>query len=137
MKEPTVPTVLYMPLDVRPEPWSTNQDRRINPYDRAERIALWKQAAFLAFRQYRVREGITGYLPYSTVRLTIPFDTVRVRDPHNYCGTVVKAVIDGLKQAKAWPDDSAEYVQHLEPRLVVDPDQRPDIEIILHAPFPR
>jgi len=51
----------------------------------------------------------------------IPFPQRRIRDPHNYCGTVVKAVIDGLVMGGAWPDDTPEYVGHLEPSLYVTP----------------
>jgi hypothetical protein len=53
--------------------------------------------------------------PPSVVSLTLPVKDRRKRDPHNYCGTVLKAVIDGLVQAGAWPDDTPEYVGHREP----------------------
>lgn len=49
------------------------------------------------------------------VQVEIPFTRHRRRDPHNYCGTIVKAIIDGLIHAGAWPDDTPEYVGHREP----------------------
>jgi hypothetical protein len=55
----------------------------------------------------------------SVVMVEIPFNMVRTRDPHNYCGTVVKAIIDGLVLAGAWPDDTPDQVGHMEPFLTL------------------
>jgi hypothetical protein len=51
------------------------------------------------------------------VRVHIPFPVDRRRDPHNYCGTVVKAIVDGLVNAGAWDDDTPEFVEHISPIL--------------------
>jgi hypothetical protein len=62
------------------------------------------------------------------VCVTIGFHTNRRRDPHNYVGTIVKSIIDGLVMADVWPDDNPEWVVVVEPKLVVHPrvpqDQR-------------
>lgn len=88
--------------------WSTND--RIHHYERAELTRQWKGAArLLAGRYGRLEPGI--------VQIWIPFKDKRRRDPHNYCGTVLKAVIDGLVLAGAWPDDTPEWVGHREPIL--------------------
>lgn len=94
--------------------WSTNQDRNLNPYRRAENISLWKDRAFWAYRSSYAEKP--NWEP-SIIMVTIPFTQRRRRDPHNYCGTVLKAIIDGLVRAGAWPDDTPEYIGHREPRL--------------------
>lgn len=103
----------------------------MNPYKRAEIVALWKQASFLAYRSWRVKNRVSDFLPSKAiVTVTIPFDDNRTRDPHNYCGTVLKAVVDGLVKAKAFPDDTYEFAGHREPILVVSPE-KPSIHIEL------
>lgn len=52
------------------------------------------------------------------VHVTIPFSTKRTRDPHNYVGTVVKAMIDQLVQQGVWVDDNPDWVTVSEPTLV-------------------
>lgn len=98
-------------------PWSTNQDRNLNPYVRAERISEWKRSARLLFRQEVTRRRLALPLEPAIVQIRIPFKQVRRRDPHNYCGTVLKAIIDGLVKGGAWQDDTPEWVGHREPIL--------------------
>ena len=88
----------------------------MNPYTRARRISEWKAAAYIAFRSLG-RAAAGRQLPI-LVTIEIPFTTNRKRDPHNYCGTVLKAVIDALVRAGVVPDDTAEWIGHREPRLV-------------------
>ena len=95
--------------------WSTNDERKLHHYDRAERIKEWKTAVRYHYQRIYGRSP----QPPSVIQITIPVKDRRRRDPHNYCGTVLKAVIDGLVQAGAWPDDTPEYVGHREPILVV------------------
>lgn len=103
------------------KPWSTNEDRQLNRYARAERIALWKGVTQLEWVSQANRAGRPkAVVPSgSLVRVDVPFTTHRRRDPHNYCGTVLKAVIDGMVLAGAWPDDTHEYLEHLAPTLYV------------------
>lgn len=97
-------------------PWSVNAV----PGSVRAKIALskrkqaWRDAAYYTAYAKNLRA-----VPPSNVRVSIPFTTTRRRDPHNYVGTVVKAVIDGLVLAKVWPDDNPEWVTVLEPELVV------------------
>lgn len=109
-------------LVARPKPWSTNDDRNRHHFDRArDFVQPWKNAGVLGARQWRNRANVAVPLPFGRVQVTIPFDTKQARrDPHNYCGTVVKAIIDGLVLANLWPDDTPEYVGHVEPLLVYD-----------------
>lgn len=99
------------------KPWSTNQDRSLNPYIRAERISIWKGRASLAWTSYVNKNGLDRGMPPSLIRIHIPFRQHRIRDPHNYCGTVVKAIVDGLVNAGAWEDDTPEFVEHISPIL--------------------
>lgn len=106
------PRVVTMPLPAKV--WSTNEDRNLNPYERAARIKAWKEATIV---HYRKAYGRMDQAP-SVVQVMLPVPDRRRRDPHNYCGTVLKAVIDGLVKAGAWPDDTPDYVGHREPVLV-------------------
>ena len=54
------------------------------------------------------------------MQFTLPFRDNRKRDPHNYVGSVVKAMIDQLVHDGLWPDDDPRYIRILEPKLVVD-----------------
>ena len=108
-------------------PWSTNNDRNLNKYTRAARIKAWKDstaAGWLAAARNQKdsypKVDSAWYAP-SIVHLRIGFTTKRTRDPHNYCGTVLKAVVDGLVQAGVWPDDDPHWVGHRESELIIDP----------------
>lgn len=115
--------MIRLTLPVRPKPWSTNEDRNLHPHARHKRVAEWKDAAIVAYKQAK-RAGLK---PDGKVIVTvhIPFDQNRRRDPSNYCGTVMKAVIDGLVVAGMCPDDTPEWVGHREPVLVVDKKAMP------------
>lgn len=99
------------------KPWSTNEDRNLNPHKRADRIKTWKEATVLGYLSYVNRNRMKKAREPSLVRVSIPFSQNRKRDPHNYCGTIVKAIIDGLVLAGAWEDDTPDYVEHLPPAL--------------------
>jgi len=108
---------MMIPFAPPSSPWSTNADRNLNKYERADKIVEWKGAAKLAYGGWCGSRGVFRRLNPALIRVHIPFTVNRRRDPHNYCGTVVKAVIDGLVMAGAWKDDTPEYVVHIEPRL--------------------
>ena len=112
-------------FEIRPTeaPWSTNQDRNLHPMTRAARIKAWKEDTILGYMAlgYKKQAAYIGegrYAPPSIIQIEIGFPKTRRRDPHNYCGTVLKAVIDGLVQKGLWPDDTPEWVGHREPLLV-------------------
>jgi len=105
-------------MDAPANPWSTNDERRMHHLVRAGYVSAWRDATKLIYRSACRKAKRDIPLEPGIVRITIPFGTKRRRDPHNYCGTVLKAVIDGLVEAGAWPDDSPEWVDHLQPVLV-------------------
>jgi Holliday junction resolvase RusA-like endonuclease len=94
-------------------PWSTNQERKMHHMSRAAKVEAWKEPVIWIARTLPPIE------PPVVVRLHIPFRDKRRRDPHNYCGTLLKSVIDGLVVAGVIPDDSNEFLGHREPVLFV------------------
>lgn len=66
----------------------------------------------------QVPDGWVVPLPPCTVHITLPVATKAKRDPHNYFKTV-KPLVDGLVDARLWPDDTPSWVTTVEPRLVV------------------
>ena len=107
-------------------PWSTNADRNLHPNARHALIQAWKgpTAMFAGLELKRLKGNPQPLL----VTVTIPFKDNRRRDPHNYCGTVVKAIIDGLVLAGIVPDDTPEWIGHREPKLVKGGDVIVDLE---------
>lgn len=97
-------------------PWSENKTLHWAQRSRMKR--MWRETArdygaLARGRVYRAPEfGVN-------VQVTIPFTRGGRRDPHNYTGTVVKSIIDGLTDAGYWPDDGATWVTVLDPILVV------------------
>lgn len=108
--------IITFPPPVRP--WSTND--RVHWAQRAELTRLWRNAARLYARvQHSERCADKAGRPVpSYVEVTVPFTRKGRRDPHNYTGTVVKAIVDGLVDAHLWPDDTPEWVTVKEPKLV-------------------
>lgn len=97
------------------EPLSMN-DKDNRSTGRAKQA--WRDRAFWALCEAFPGEGPSGRrLPPSDVMMVIPFDTARRRDPINWTRTV-KATVDGLVNAGAWPDDTPEHVTQNVPALV-------------------
>lgn len=96
--------------------WSINE--RLHWAPRSRLTAEWRRGAALVGREVlalpRLPDLASGPC---TVQLVLPVKDGRRRDPHNYVGTVVKAVVDGLVDAGLWPDDTPAWVSVLEPEL--------------------
>ena len=101
------------PADV----WSTNKDRNLHWAQRAKLVKAWRHGSHVECSAAKL-----GELPPSLVTIHIPFARNGRRDPMNYVGTVVKALIDGMVDAGCWPDDTAEFVEIRQPVLVVGGD---------------
>lgn len=86
----------------------------------------WWEMTVAAARQGLVREwhrNQSGLRPIS-VQVELPFRTAAARrDPHNYTGTNVKAVVDGLVRGGLVPDDGPEWVTVVDPALVIQRDK--------------
>lgn len=89
-------------------------------------LAPWRDLALVHARNARIGRRVPawwGQVPV-TVQVDLPFAKAARRDPHNYVGTNVKAVVDGLVSAGMVPDDTPEWVTVLEPTLTVTPPPR-------------
>lgn len=100
--------------------WSTNEDRKQHFMARQEIKNMWLNGATHAAQQWRQRTRYYGPLPYTVVQIKFYLANARQADPHNYCGTVLKAVVDGLVKAHFWPNDTAMYVGHRESLLTAE-----------------
>lgn len=102
------------------------------------RVKPWKDMAW-AYSRNRLRQvtrGGRGFAPVPvTVQLTLSFRSHRRRDAHNFTGTVVKAVVDGLVTAGVIPDDTPEWVTVLDSQVRVIP--KPDALTAIVAIRPR
>ncbi len=92
--------------------WSTNADRTMHWAKRSKLVKAWRQCSYVECLRANV-----GPLGPSIVTVTLPFKTNTRRDPMNYVGTCVKAIVDGLVDAGCWPDDTAEFVTITQPIL--------------------
>lgn len=102
------------PLD----PWSTNQERTMSWQTLYRHVSTWRDATMWHTRS--ILGGTTHIPTPAHIKVVISFPVKRRRDPHNYAGTVVKAIVDGLVNAGMFPDDTAEYVRVDEPELEVN-----------------
>lgn len=112
-------------------PMSTNEANRTHWAKRSRAMRPWRDAVALAWKQARpdwdrVKDR------KCTVEVFLPFPDKRRRDPANFVGTIVKSLVDELttkierygKQTVmvregCWPDDTPDYVEVIEPRIVV------------------
>jgi len=110
-------------------PLSINQTNRMHWAERRRVLKPWKDIAALTWKQQgrAVAAELDGQKVLVVVSL--PFATKARRDPHNYIGTVVKAIIDGLVAAGMKPDDTPEYIRVAEPALVVSKDAQVRIRL--------
>lgn len=117
---------MILRFPVPDDPWSVNEipSSVKAKIKQSKQKQAWRDTSTLIARSEMAKLGIRRVegqqlLMSSNVQVTIPFRMNRRRDPHNYVGTVVKAVVDGLVRAGLWPDDNPEFVTVLEPLLVV------------------
>ena len=106
--------VLEFPLPA--EPLSMNdKDNRSTGRDKQ----AWRDTAYYRWVEAHPGQGPAGRAAPcpAEVHVTIPFPVHRRRDPINYARTV-KAIVDGLVRAGAWPDDTPDYVTQHIPTLV-------------------
>lgn len=101
-------------------PWSINE--RLSYRARARLTREWRgmtKIHALSWRNTHRSEWNRHKDRPALVCVTLPFDSTRRRDPHNYTSTVVKAVIDGLVDAGLWPDDTPQWVTVADPVIAV------------------
>lgn len=114
------------------EPLSVNAADGHHWAVRRRRLKPWQDAAWAVAHNYRVAASRTPRAPLGfagpkpiTVQVVLPFRRARRRDAHNYTGTVVKAVVDGIVRAGLVPDDTPDWVTVLDPILCVIREPQP------------
>lgn len=117
--------MLIIEFDAPTTPVSTNRANRLHWAHRHRLLKPWRYAAFDATIKAPL-SSIRSLASHEKLVVTVhlPFKTNRRRDPHNYVGTNVKAIVDGLVDAGLLVDDTAEYVQVNEPVLAVGTTNR-------------
>lgn len=100
-------------------PVSINKTRRAHWGAVHRQLKPWRDAAHARAVALQATNSMPEGLKLSEVTVYLPFKTNRRRDPHNYTGTNVKAVVDGLVTAGVWKDDNPRFVRVMEPVLVV------------------
>ena len=68
-------------------------------------------------------------LPPVDIQVTLPFTEHRRRDPHNYTGTNVKAIVDALVAEEILVDDTEDYVTILDPIITINPEGMVRVEL--------
>lgn len=94
-----------------------NLNDRLHWAEKARRESTWRQAAKL---HTMANVSPPRAQPRSIIEVTFCFRQKRRRDAHNLVATV-KPIIDGLVDAKLWPDDTGAYVVTTEPVIKVIP----------------
>jgi hypothetical protein len=114
-------------------PLSTNESNRLHWAARHKRLKPWATWASIGYRAvpHEERKKLQGHK--LTIYTTIPFPRKARRDPHNYIGTNVKTIIDALISEGIAPDDTAEYIEVIEPRLSIDKTNEVQIMIKVGA----
>ena len=100
--------------------WTINE--RLHWSATAGLKSSWRMAGSVYGRKARLDAKMPrpAFDDGAQVQVRLPFRTERRRDAHNYTGTVVKAVVDGLVDAGLFPDDSSGYVTVMDPILDVE-----------------
>lgn len=93
-----------------------SQNGRLHWTQRAGLTRVWRMAAFVAARN----AGVSDLAPCSVV-VTFTSHVHRRRDANQLAPTT-KAIVDGLVDAKVWPDDTTEWVVSVSDRVVVARD---------------
>lgn len=100
-------------------PVSINAANRMHWAERAAHTKAWRQAAWAAWLADGKPHAAAIDGQRVLIEVELPFEKKARRDPHNYTGTTVKAIIDGLIEAGMKSDDNPRYVRVEEPRLSV------------------
>jgi hypothetical protein len=97
--------------------WSTNDERRMHWAVRRKLVEAWRRWGYMVATNEEWED-----LGPVVIEIAIPFERAARRDPMNYVGTVMKAVIDGMVDAGCWPDDTPEWVTITQPFLEIGDD---------------
>ncbi len=104
-------------------PLSINKANKMHWAAKKRQVDPWREAIGWAWLQERNNWDLVKGKPCS-VQVVLPFRTKQRRDPHNYTGTVVKALIDTLVREGVWEDDTPEWVTVLDPVIQIGGDAK-------------
>lgn len=104
-------------------PLSINKANKMHWAAKKRQVDPWREAIGWAWLQERKNWDLVKDKPCS-VQVVLPFRTKQRRDPHNYTGTVVKALVDTLVREGVWPDDTPEWVTVLDPVIQIGGDAK-------------
>jgi crossover junction endodeoxyribonuclease RusA len=93
-------------------------NQRMHWGPKSRHIGEWRKAAWAAANNRRRHPSFPDTpLPRSLLKFSLPVKSLLVRrDPHNFVATT-KPIIDGLVDAKFWPDDTPDYVVSTDPEF--------------------
>lgn len=111
--------MLQLTFQVPTHPLSENESRRLHWAARSRRLKPWGICTAAAYRVSDKKDQDTLQGQRIRIEVSIPFLRAGRRDSHNYVSTVVKTIVDALITEGMAPDDTPEYVQVIEPHLVV------------------
>jgi Holliday junction resolvase RusA-like endonuclease len=102
------------------KPLSINESNRLHWAVRRKRLKDWHNLAIIAYKNMKKedKEELKKYKIKIKVILTFPKNARR--DPHNYIGTNVKAIIDGLIKAGLTEDDTQKYIEVIDPYITIN-----------------
>lgn len=117
-------TVLGLTFHQPSLPLSTNRSNSMHWAARERLLKPWLEMAWwLSSMEVRRHYPIPWVPVPVSIHLELEFRTATRRDPHNYVGTNVKAVVDGLVRGGLIPDDTPEWATIVEPTLTVNRDR--------------
>lgn len=103
-------------------PLSENESRSMHWAARRRRLHPWGVCTMAAYSVADAEDKKSLDGRRIAVHIQIPFNRAGRRDPHNYVGTIAKTVVDALVRVGMCDDDTEEYIEVREPKLVVDRD---------------
>lgn len=101
-------------------PLSIN-DAKGNPMRAYRLLKPWRRVVQVLARNYLInyRNRFGPWKPKPVeIQVELAFKVRRRRDPHNYTGTVVKALVDGIVAAGLIPDDTPDWVTIMDPVIM-------------------
>jgi hypothetical protein len=97
-------------------PLSINEANRMHWAAKRRRLEPWRIILLATIKAQNI-EPITEPV---NIKVSLSFKRKVRRDPHNYVGTVVKKIVDTIVESGIIPDDTAEYVTVIDPKILIN-----------------
>lgn len=99
-------------------PLSENESRRMHWAQRSKRLSEWKLMTMVYYKKLSDEDKKKLHGKKIKITVTLPFKTKSRRDAHNYISTNIKTIIDALVKCQMIPDDTSDYIEVIEPKLL-------------------